>query len=120
MYDFVVDAEVKPYRTYCTQVLTELREILHGEHEIKTEFYLVGSGAKNLVTRDGDGPFDLDYNLCILGMPNRYWNDLKHLKDTVRDSLNRIVKKTLFSDGQDSKSVITSNLVLKMKKCFIL
>ena len=113
MYDFVVDAELKPYRTYCTQVLTELREILHSEHEIKTEFYLVGSGAKNLVTRDGNGPFDLDYNLRILEMPNRCWNDLKNLKDTVRDSLNRIVKKTLFSDGQDSKSVITSNLVLK-------
>lgn len=113
MYDFVTDAEIKPYRTYCTKVLTDLRELLHDEQEIKTEFYLVGSGAKNLVTRDGNGPFDLDYNLRILEMPNRYWNDLKLLKDTVRDTLNRIVKDTLFSDGHDSTSVITSNLVLK-------
>lgn len=113
MYEFVTDAEIKPYRSYCTRILTELRELLVEEFEIKTEFYLVGSGAKNLVTRDGAGPFDLDYNLRILEMPNRYWNDLKLLKDTVRNSLNRIVKATLFSDGQDSKSVITSNLVLR-------
>lgn len=113
MYEYVNDATIQPYRKYCTAILTELRDALNNEREIKTEFYLVGSGAKNLVTRNGNGPFDLDYNLSILSMPNQYWNDLKQLKDIVRNTLNHIVDDTLFSDGQDSKSVITSNLILK-------
>lgn len=113
MYEYVNDATIQPYRKYCTAILTELRDALNNEREIKTEFYLVGSGAKNLVTRNGNGSFDLDYNLSILSMPNQYWNDLKQLKDIVRNTLNHIVDDTLFSDGQDSKSVITSNLILK-------
>lgn len=112
MYKLVNDAEIKPYRKFCTDTLVVLRDNLNHKYEIKTEFYLVGSGAKNLVTRDGNAPFDLDYNLRILEMPTDFWNNLKKLKDTVRNELNKIVGDTLFSDGQDSKSVITSNLIL--------
>ena len=46
-------------------------------------------------------------------MPNAFWDNLKRLKDTVRDSLNRIVGNTWFSDGKDSRSVITSILHFK-------
>lgn len=113
MYNLVKSNQVKPYREYCTKVLTSLRDSLNEKYDIKTEFYLVGSGANNLVTQDGNGPFDLDYNLRILSMSKKYWNDLKLLKNTVRNTLNEIVGDTFFSDGQDSRSVITSNLFLK-------
>ena len=33
---------------------------------INTQFFLVGSGARNMVTQNGDGPIDFDYNLNIL------------------------------------------------------
>lgn len=112
MYYFVDEANVAPYRSYCSKVLEELRDNLNSKREINSQFILIGSGGKNMVTQNEDGPFDLDYNLRIISMPDEYWNDLKKLKDTIRNELNKIVGKTLFSDGQDSKSVITSRLVL--------
>lgn len=113
MYNLVNKNQVRPYREYCTNVLTSLRDSLNEKYDINTEFYLVGSGANNLVTQDGNGPFDLDYNLRILSMSDKYRNNLKSLKDIVRNTLNKIVGNTFFSDGQDSRSVITSNLILK-------
>ena len=112
MYYFVDEANVTPYRSYCSMVLEELRDNLNSKRDINSQFILIGSGGKNMVTQNEDGPFDLDYNLRIISMPDEYWNDLKKLKDTIRNELNKIVGKTLFSDGQDSKSVITSRLVL--------
>ena len=112
MYRYVTEKEVKPYRNYCSETLAKLRDLLNKVYGINTQFSLVGSGgsSRNMVTRDGNGPFDLDYNLVILNMPNEYQKDLKKLKDTVRNSLNEIVKKEYFTDGKDSRSVITSIL----------
>lgn len=112
MYEYVVEKEVKRYRSECSHILEQLRDLLNTEYGINTQFSLVGSGgdSRNMVTRNGDGPYDLDYNLIILKMSNEYWNNLRKLKDIVRDSLNKIVKDTLFSDGKDSHSVITSIL----------
>jgi hypothetical protein len=112
MYEFVNDTEIKPYRSYCSSILTDLRDLLLEEFEINTQFVLVGSGARNMVMRDGQGPFDLDYNLVIISMPEKYWNDLGKLKNTVIASLNSIVGKTWFSDGHDSTSVVSSYLYL--------
>ena len=108
MYEFVNDTEIKPYRSYCSEILADLRDLLLEEYEINTQFILVGSGARNMVMRDGSGPFDLDYNLVIINMPNKFWNDLGKLKNTVISSLNRIVGRSLFSDGHDSTSVISA------------
>ena len=66
MYEFVNDAEIKPYRSYCSKILTDLRDLLLEKYEINTQFVLVGSGARNMVMRDGSGPFDLDYNIVII------------------------------------------------------
>ena len=112
MYEFVNDAEIKPYRSYCSEILTDLRDLLLEKYEINTQFVLVGSGARNMVMRDGSGPFDLDYNLVIISMPELYWNDLGKLKNLVISSLNKIVGKTWFSDGHDSTSVVSSYLYL--------
>jgi hypothetical protein len=106
MYEFVTDAEISKYRKYCSEMLKQLVAALRPKG-IKAQFFLVGSGARNMVMRNGDGPFDLDYNLRILSMTDEYRKDLCKLKSTVRIALNRIAKDTLFSDGQDSTSVIT-------------
>ena len=115
MYEYVVDKEVKRYRSDCSNTMEQLRDLLNEKYDINTQFSLVGSGgdSRNMVTRNGDGPFDLDYNLVIISMPNEYWNNLKMLKDRVRDSLNKVVDNTWFSDGKDSRSVITSILHFK-------
>lgn len=112
MYEFVSESEIKPYRSYCSEILTELRDLLLEEHEINTQFILVGSGARNMVMRNGSGLFDLDYNLVIISMPDEFWSNLRRLKNTVISSLNKIVGKTCFSDGHDFTSVISVYLYL--------
>lgn len=117
-YEYVSEKEVKPYRSECSQMLTELRDYLNEEYGIVTQFFLVGSGsdARKLVMRNGNAPFDLDYNLMVIRMPEEYWNNPQCLKNRVRDSLNlilrrsrsRVVRGGRFSDGKDSTSVITA------------
>ena len=63
-----------------------------------------------MITRNGAGPYDLDYNLLIMKAEERYWNDLRLLKETVRNALNRAERNELFSDAQDSTSCLTAIL----------
>lgn len=117
-YEYVSEKEVRPYRSECSRILTELRDYLNEEYGIITQFFLVGSGshARKLVMRNGNSPFDLDYNLVVIRMPEEYWNDTRCLKNRVRDSLNLILRRSRshvvrggqFSDGKDSTSVITA------------
>lgn len=102
MYTLVDEAEAKRYRSACANILTQTRDTLNRKYEINTQFTLVGSGARNLITRNGNGPYDLDYNLQIISMPQKYWDDLNNLKETVRRELNQAVGGTYFSDGHDS------------------
>ena len=61
-YEYVSEKEVKPYRSECSQMLTELRDYLNEEYGIVTQFFLVGSGsdARKLVMRNGNAPFDFE------------------------------------------------------------
>lgn len=115
MYEYVDSRELDRYRRDCSNTMTQLRDELNRQYDIVTQFTLVGSGshARKLVTRNGNGPFDLDYNLIIVHMPNKYWDDLGLLKETVRRTLNQIEKNEWFSDGKDSTSVITALLHFK-------
>lgn len=110
MYKLVDEAECKRYRSDCSTTLERTRSILR-EKGIISQFTLVGSGARNMVTRDGDGPFDLDYNLEIIKAMDEYWNDLRLLKDTVRVSLDKAIRiESCFSESQDSTSCLTALL----------
>lgn len=80
---------------------------------ITAQFTLIGSGARNMVTRNGNGPFDLDYNLEIVKAPDEYWNDLCHLKDTVRSLLDKASGLKCFSESNDSTSCLTALLHFK-------
>ena len=52
-----------------------------------------------MITRNGDGPFDLDYNLEIIKATDEYWNNLRYLKDTIRVTLDQAEGLTCFSMG---------------------
>lgn len=80
------------------------------EKGISAPFVLVGSGARNMVTRNGNGPFDLDYNLEIIKVPDEHWDDLRHLKNTVRILLDDATGLQCFSESEDSTSCLTSLL----------
>lgn len=115
MYEFVTEKEIAPYRSSCSKDMVKLRDRLKQKYDIVTQFSLVGSGShsRNLVTRNGNAPFDLDYNLQILSMPNQYWKDLRLLKEKIRQTMNEVVGNEWFSDAKDSTSVITAILHFK-------
>ena len=109
MYEYVNHAEVEKYREFCSKTLTSLCASLK-EYDIIAQPVLIGSGARNLVTRNGDSPFDLDYNLVISKMSSTYQQDLFQLKNRIMTLLNSQFSQTLFSDAKDSTSVVTSIL----------
>ena len=108
-YEFVPESEYKAYRSDCAAVLKDACARLY-EKGIVAQFTLIGSGGRGLVTRNGDGPFDLDYNLNIIKADADYWNDLRKMKETIRVALNRAEKFDCFSDAQDSTSCLTAIL----------
>ena len=110
-YKFVCESEAKRYRSDCSDVLKETCELLK-EKGISAQFSLVGSGARNMITRNGDGPYDLDYNLLIMKADDEY-RDPRLLKDTIRNALNKAVGGKFFSDAQDSTSYLTALLHFK-------
>ncbi len=63
-----------------------------------------------MVTRNGNGPFDLDYNLEIIKAPEMYWKDLRKLKDTVRIYLDKASGLKCFSESQNSTVALTALL----------
>lgn len=105
MYVLIDEAESRRYRNECSDVMTKACAALR-EKGINAQFVLVGSGARNLVTRNGNSPYDLDYNLEIVSADNEYRKDLRSLKDTVRNALNK-ANGFDFSDAHDSTSVLT-------------
>lgn len=111
----LLDAKtVKPYKSFCSDKLNQLKNVMYNDYGFDCDFSLIGSGAKNLVTQNANEPFDLDYNFYLNSYPNDFninsTNDLKWLKDTMRTELNEILKDTSFRDAQDSTSVLTSCL----------
>ena len=110
MFRIVDDSECRRYREDCSTVLTQVRDMLKYEKDITAQFTLVGSGARNMVTRNGNGPFDLDYNLEIIKAPKEYWDDLRKLKDTIRNYLDYASGLKCFSESQNSTVALTALL----------
>lgn len=118
MYTYVTKADTKPFRHYCQEVLAQLQKALRGKYAITVQFSLAGSGARNMVTRNGKGPFDLDYDLMLLSIPKEYEASPGKLKEVIRITLDSLIREKCiceqysllgdkFSYGQDSTSSIT-------------
>lgn len=105
MYKYVAKGEVAEYRVCCSDVLNRLKMKLEKGHDLKAYVTLIGSGAKNMVTRDGKGPFDLDYNIVFTSIPQKYEKSPERLKNLVRELLNGMVDQR-FKPGKDSTSSI--------------
>ena len=108
MYEFVHEPEYRQYREYCSGILKTVCVLLK-EKGISAQFTLIGSGARNMVTRNGNGPYDLDYNLIIVKALDEYWKNPRRLKETVRLALNQSAKPNRFDDAQDSTSCLSVN-----------
>lgn len=111
MFSYVPNEESKGFRVFCSDKLNQLKQNLKNQG-IEVNYYLVGSGMKNLVTRNGNENYDLDYNIEFLNHSISQLNPQK-TKDYIMNFLNGITigKKTVFKNCQDSTSAITARLV---------
>lgn len=105
MLTYVPGKELKPFRVVCAKAISEAQAAMKEKQGIKSGVYIIGSGKFNLVTRNEDKVYDLDFNILCCKIPND--TDLKKFKGRWRRELDKVFVKRGFSHGQDSRSVIT-------------
>ena len=106
MYHYVENKEfLKRAQSSCSDLMSELEEELR-EHNINSQFFLVGSGARNMVTQNEDESIDFDYNLNILSCED--FDDCKYIKETVRKAFNQVLRNNGLSDSKDSTTLLTT------------
>lgn len=105
MYRYVPKKKVDFYRRKCSPLLIALRDKLKEELG-PAEITLVGSGGSGLVVIDGNGPFDLDYNLCFIQLPDEWRTHPGQLKSHIRLVLDALLPEG-YSYGKESTSVLT-------------
>ena len=67
MYHYLDDKEfLHKMRKLAGEIMQLLCHYLKEKYDIGAIFYLVGSGAKNLIMQNGNNHVDLDYNLEIV------------------------------------------------------
>lgn len=102
-YEYVSKKEYRPIEIQLEQIIRKVQNIVRDDFTF--QFRLCGSVGRKVVTRikGGNKGFDFDYNL-ILNNPD---GEPKFAKKTLLNAFREAVKGTLFSDPEDSTSVIT-------------
>ena len=107
MYHYLDDKKfVKKIQSESSKLMQEFCHILKTDYDIGTNFYLVGSGAKNLIMQNESVPIDLDYNLEILRC--KKINDCRYIKECTRKAFNKVLNKRGLGNCQDSTSSLTT------------
>lgn len=111
MYRYVEDKIfLSNMRELCGDMMQDLCHLLSTEFDISSTFYLVGSGARNLITQNNSEPIDLDYNLEITGCYD--FEDCKYIKECARKAFNIVLRDYGFRDCDDSTSSLTSKEII--------
>lgn len=109
MYHYIQDKEfLKRLKGSCSDIVNQLVQSINNDSVMKVEACLVGSGAKNLITQNGNEPIDLDYNLCIVSTESINILDCRGIKEYVRKQFNKVLCSNGWDDCEDSTSAITT------------
>lgn len=107
MFDYVKDKEfLSRVRNLCGEIMQDFCHCLKKDHDIGAIFYLVGSGARNLIVQNARSPIDLDYNLEIVRCED--YEDCRYIKECARKSFNKALRKHGWEDCDDSTSSLTT------------
>ena len=105
MYSFVTDKKyLALMRQTCGEMMQELCHVLKEEYDIGAVPKLIGSGARRLITQNGKGTIDLDYNLEINRCDD--YGNCRNIKEAVRKSFNIVLKNHKLDDCSDSTSCL--------------
>lgn len=109
MYHFIDDKkDLARAQSLATEIAIAIQDQVR-EDGISCQIFLIGSGARNLVTANNNEPFDFDFNLNILKYDN--WRDGRKIKETVRKAANKVMSEYGLNDFQDSTSSLTSTVI---------
>lgn len=107
MFDYVKDKKfLSCIRNVCGEIMQDFCHYLKEDYDIGSIFYLVGSGARNLIVQNASLPIDLDYNLEIVKCKN--YKNCRYIKECARKSFNKALNKHDWKDCEDSKSSLTT------------
>lgn len=110
MYHYLDDKEyLHEIRALSGQIMQRLCHYLKEDYDIGANFYLVGSGAKNLILQNGSNPVDLDYNLEIVRCED--FEDCRHLRECTRKTFNKCLQEYGLRDCDDSTTPLTSKVI---------
>ena len=105
MYRYVEDKKfLHKMRSLSGEMLQDLCHVLKKKYDIGANFYLVGSGARNLILQNENEPIDLDYNLEIVRCDN--FNVGRTIKECVKKAFNEVlncIEKTQLAQQQKMK-----------------
>lgn len=110
MHHYLDDKEfLHRMRSLSGEIMQLLCHYLKEDYDIGANFYLVGSGASNLILQNENRPIDLDYNLEIVRCED--YDDCRHLKECCRKTFNKVLREYKLHDCEDSTSSLTSKLI---------
>lgn len=109
MYHYVEDREfLSRIRTEAGEILQDLCHYLKEDYDIGARFFMVGSGARKLITQNERQPVDLDYNLEIVRCED--FEDCHYLKACAKNSFDKALRKRgqSWRNSENSTSVLTA------------
>ena len=110
MFDYVKDKEfLSRMRNLCGEIMQGFCHYLKEDYDIGAVFYLVGSGARNLIVQNASLPIDLDYNLEIVRCQD--FKDCRTIKECARKSFNKVLQEYSLGDCEDSTSSLTTGKI---------
>ena len=112
MYHWIKDRKfLGKMKRLCSDVVNQLVQEINKDDRMFVRSFLVGSGARNLFTQNGNQPIDLDYNLEIINYNYRDFSTRREIKEYIRKKFNIVLEKNDFSDCQDSTSALTTRKI---------
>lgn len=106
-YRFANQNEVKELTKWCMEVLHKVQDEVR--EYFTFDIRLIGSGDKRLVTQNGRGSFDLDYNIILQKDKKGLLNSPKQIKEIFTKRFKSVLSEYGLEhlNVSDSKSVIT-------------
>ena len=106
MYHWVEDKDyLKRAYGECAGIVNQLVQRLK-KKDIKARMNIVGSKSRKMVTQNGRGKIDFDFNLIIVDSGNI--KKCEKLKDTIMKVFNEVLKDNGWPDCKDSTSALTT------------
>jgi len=108
MYHYVTDRTfLGAMRALCADTINRLVQKINNDGVMEVRAFLIGSGAKNLVTQNGKEDVDLDYNLCILRLYDESMDE-GQIKKYAADMFNIVLKEKGLGTCRPSTSCLTT------------